>query len=675
MATAAMSKQSRYQTVQRQADGSNARAPAVGRRSAVESVYGAGGGAPLEGPTRQRLEATAGTDLSDVRVHTGAESVEAADSLFAKAFTVGSDIHFGAGRYDAGGDQLLAHEVAHTVQQQGATAAPQAKLEVSQPGDACETEADSFAAAFTSGSAYSIESGSAAQSIARDPLDGGVPLPAGVPEPSADATTAPAADSTPAASSTDAPMCTPEDEAHHQLQCTTALEEARAAAGVCEADVPPPAPAGPVCEVDLTSRPFNEVLSELMADQGMDPGAIAASWQGVQRTTATAYGEFFNTVGAFQRAIASFMAAVNAAAGAGATAVADSLRGAASSLLTAAQAALERNLRARVATAATSAIQDALSANIPCLADQVDAALTGALVLPALGPVDLATGTPQEINLRVTTAFHTYRQGVQAAMESVAATAFRPYITGDARGLHLEMLTEADQTARVATDNAAPGNATIDAGHLHAESADAANLQSMAWDLYQYQTTSNDGASLLGDIVSGDGMNFDIRMVAVSGSATTSYDAFVNNEVDLADIHAEHEVPPVGYSGDPQSQQSVYAHFMHERHYDATHSGTDMTTIAAAFQTLDAQRVTLAAQFNGFPANLQAALNGNPPVPALTPAQTATGQAYVAAVNAFNGAWNANQAAFDARFNAAHAHAITQENAFNEERGYQQRAP
>jgi len=45
----------------------------------------------------------------------------------------------------------IAHEVAHTVQQQSATLAPQAKLEVSEPGDAHEREADAFADSVASG--------------------------------------------------------------------------------------------------------------------------------------------------------------------------------------------------------------------------------------------------------------------------------------------------------------------------------------------------------------------------------------------------------------------------------------------------------------------------------------------------------------------------------------------
>jgi hypothetical protein len=107
------------------------------------------GGEPLPEPQRGELEAASGEDLSEVRVHTGAESARAADALDADAFTIGSGIHFGAGKYAPAsreGQRLIAHETAHTIQQSGASGAlAQAKTTVSSPGDAHEVEADRFA--------------------------------------------------------------------------------------------------------------------------------------------------------------------------------------------------------------------------------------------------------------------------------------------------------------------------------------------------------------------------------------------------------------------------------------------------------------------------------------------------------------------------------------------------
>ena len=119
----------------------------AGADAALASVAGSSGAALPEGP-RGRFESSLGTDLSSVRVHTGGESASAAEALQARAFTVGQDIHFGAGQYqpdDPFGMHLLGHEVAHTVQQGGQSAGPQTKLEVSEPGDALEVEADAVA--------------------------------------------------------------------------------------------------------------------------------------------------------------------------------------------------------------------------------------------------------------------------------------------------------------------------------------------------------------------------------------------------------------------------------------------------------------------------------------------------------------------------------------------------
>ncbi|MDQ4048465.1 MAG: DUF4157 domain-containing protein, partial [Actinomycetota bacterium] len=62
------------------------------------------------------------------------------------AFTVGSDVFFAAGEYRPGtpaGDELIAHELTHVVQQRGAPLS--GPLTVSQPGDALEREAEALA--------------------------------------------------------------------------------------------------------------------------------------------------------------------------------------------------------------------------------------------------------------------------------------------------------------------------------------------------------------------------------------------------------------------------------------------------------------------------------------------------------------------------------------------------
>jgi hypothetical protein len=54
---------------------------------------------PLEPSTRSRFEAGFGRDFSDVRVHAGPAAAASARDLRAQAYTLGTDVHFGAGRF------------------------------------------------------------------------------------------------------------------------------------------------------------------------------------------------------------------------------------------------------------------------------------------------------------------------------------------------------------------------------------------------------------------------------------------------------------------------------------------------------------------------------------------------------------------------------------------------
>jgi hypothetical protein len=130
-------------------------------RSAKGEATGApkipnGGGGKLPDDVRAKMEDKLGADLGGVKVHTGGDSASAADQLGARAFTVGSDVHFGAGQFAPGskeGDRLLAHELTHVVQgQKGgiqrkaeSEAGPAEAPEVSQPHETAEVEADQTA--------------------------------------------------------------------------------------------------------------------------------------------------------------------------------------------------------------------------------------------------------------------------------------------------------------------------------------------------------------------------------------------------------------------------------------------------------------------------------------------------------------------------------------------------
>jgi hypothetical protein len=105
-------------------------------------------GQPLDTSTRGFMEPRFGHDFSHVRVHTDGRAVKSASALGARAYTVGADIVFGQSQYapeTKQGEHLLAHELAHVVQQQSTRRVPQAELELGDPADSTEHEADAVA--------------------------------------------------------------------------------------------------------------------------------------------------------------------------------------------------------------------------------------------------------------------------------------------------------------------------------------------------------------------------------------------------------------------------------------------------------------------------------------------------------------------------------------------------
>ena len=100
-------------------------------------------GVPLSADARAFFEPRFGFDFSRVRVHADSSAAAAARAMDAAAYTVGQHIAFDSGKYEMHsqrGRQLITHELAHTVQQRGATQVGQ--LGMGSPTDAGETEAD-----------------------------------------------------------------------------------------------------------------------------------------------------------------------------------------------------------------------------------------------------------------------------------------------------------------------------------------------------------------------------------------------------------------------------------------------------------------------------------------------------------------------------------------------------
>lgn len=124
------------------------------------------GGQALDGAVQTQMSESMGADFSGVRVHTGSEAHQLNEQLSAKAFTTGSDIFFRDGAYSpgsSGGQELIAHELTHVVQQGSGTVSGGAvgeggAMRVNAPGDRFEQEADSVAKTVTtSGSALAVQ--------------------------------------------------------------------------------------------------------------------------------------------------------------------------------------------------------------------------------------------------------------------------------------------------------------------------------------------------------------------------------------------------------------------------------------------------------------------------------------------------------------------------------------
>lgn len=105
-----------------------------------------GGGRHLDASVAHNVGGHLGDSLSDVRIHHDDHAAALSRAVSARAFTVGSDVFFGAGEYSPGttsGRELLTHELTHVIQQRGA--AENGPLRVSQPGEPLELEAEAAA--------------------------------------------------------------------------------------------------------------------------------------------------------------------------------------------------------------------------------------------------------------------------------------------------------------------------------------------------------------------------------------------------------------------------------------------------------------------------------------------------------------------------------------------------
>src|ERR1044072_1877638 len=126
-------------------------------------------GQPLDASTRAFFEPRFSRDFSSVRIHTDAKAAESAASVKALAYTVGRNVVFGNRRYmphTVNAKHLLAHELAHVIQQGSGNTLVQPALAIGNAGDKAEKEADQ--------SAHSVMNGDRPETISTTSTNNGV---------------------------------------------------------------------------------------------------------------------------------------------------------------------------------------------------------------------------------------------------------------------------------------------------------------------------------------------------------------------------------------------------------------------------------------------------------------------------------------------------------------------
>src|SRR5262245_3745899 len=150
-------------------------------------------GHQLDRATRAVMEERFAHDLGPVRIHADAQAAASAQALDAHAYTVGHHVVFGPSRYaphtDAG-RHLLAHELAHVVQQDE-TRPPAGPIAIGGIDDPAEAAAQHAARAVVAGRAARVSAGGMRPTLQRQPQRRQPRQPAPVPQLHARQATAP----------------------------------------------------------------------------------------------------------------------------------------------------------------------------------------------------------------------------------------------------------------------------------------------------------------------------------------------------------------------------------------------------------------------------------------------------------------------------------------------------
>jgi hypothetical protein len=144
-------------------------------------------GRPLDTSTRSSMESRFGHDFGGVRIHDDPVAAESARAVNARAYTVGEDIAFASGQYDPNshsGSHLLAHELAHTIQQRGLQRSSNG-VSMSHDSDyvRLEHEADTAATAVVQGATPNVARSASQPTLSRAPDGTVAPAKSTTPKP------------------------------------------------------------------------------------------------------------------------------------------------------------------------------------------------------------------------------------------------------------------------------------------------------------------------------------------------------------------------------------------------------------------------------------------------------------------------------------------------------------
>ena len=132
-------------------------------------------GQPLDAAARDQVTPLAGHDFGKIRIFSDSQAANMANGIGARAYTVDQNIVFNQGEFDptsTDGRFVLAHELAHTIQNQKSVGSKNQSINPSN--DASETEANTFAAGVSLGMPTAIQAAPAA-AISRFPSSEPVP--------------------------------------------------------------------------------------------------------------------------------------------------------------------------------------------------------------------------------------------------------------------------------------------------------------------------------------------------------------------------------------------------------------------------------------------------------------------------------------------------------------------